>query len=496
MTRTDSIYFSIPCDRYTPFSLARKIGASAILESASFARGRERYSILLLEPAFHIVQDDEGVAFLIDGRRLPYRGKNETGETIAPGSRVLHTPDILDALVYVASQNDMSVIHNEDGTESSNTIPVPASGLGYLSYEFAARCDTINLCAQTDELHIPESEFVAGHLYVVFDHFTEKIHVFALNYNEHQIDLEKAVSDLKKRLNDMDFTYLSEPEEPCKVRTITDLKQSEREYKEKVESIKKEIIAGNLLQAVPSRRLQIECDNSALEIYRRLRAVNPSPYLFYIDFGERQLIGSSPESLVRVRDGVASIRPIAGTRRRGKNSSEDEELKAELLNDAKERAEHLMLVDLARNDLGRVCTNGSVEVTRFMEVELFSHVMHIVSDVQGKVAAGLKPIQVLRAAFPAGTVSGAPKISAIEILSRIEKTKRRFYAGAVGYIQSNGDLDFCIAIRCALKQAKVWSLQAGGGIVYDSNADREWEETNEKLRALRTIFEENKGETK
>ncbi|MCR5436083.1 MAG: chorismate-binding protein [Treponema sp.] len=496
MTRTDSIYFSIPCDRYTPFSLARKIGASAILESASFARGRERYSILLLEPAFHIVQDDEGVAFLIDGRRLPYRGKNETGETIAPGSRVLHTPDILDALVYVASQNDMSITHNEDGTESSNTIPVPASGLGYLSYEFAARCDTINLCAQTDELHIPESEFVAGHLYVVFDHFTEKIHVFALNYNEHQIDLEKAVSDLKKRLNDMDFTYLSEPEEPCKVRTITDLKQSEREYKEKVESIKKEIVAGNLLQAVPSRRLQIECDNSALEIYRRLRAVNPSPYLFYIDFGERQLIGSSPESLVRVRDGVASIRPIAGTRRRGKNSLEDEELKTELLNDAKERAEHLMLVDLARNDLGRVCTNASVEVTRFMEVELFSHVMHIVSDVQGKVAAGLKPIQVLRAAFPAGTVSGAPKISAIEILSRIEKTKRRFYAGAVGYIQSNGDLDFCIAIRCALKQAKVWSLQAGGGIVYDSNADREWEETNEKLRALRTIFEENKGETK
>lgn len=496
MTRTDSIYFSIPCDRYTPFSLARKIGASAILESASFARGRERYSILLLEPAFHIIQDDEGVAFLIDGRRLPYRGKNETGETIAPGSRVLHTPDILDALVYVASQNDMSVIHNEDGTESSNIIPVPASGLGYLSYEFAARCDTINLCAQTDELHIPESEFVAGHLYVVFDHFTEKIHVFALNYNEHQIDLEKAVSDLKKRLNDMDFTYLSEPEEPCKVRTITDLKQSEREYKEKVESIKKEIVAGNLLQAVPSRRLQIECNNSALEIYRRLRAVNPSPYLFYIDFGERQLIGSSPESLVRVRDGVASIRPIAGTRRRGKNSFEDEELKAELLNDAKERAEHLMLVDLARNDLGRVCTNASVEVTRFMEVELFSHVMHIVSDVQGKVAAGLKPIQVLRAAFPAGTVSGAPKISAIEILSRIEKTKRRFYAGAVGYIQSNGDLDFCIAIRCALKQAKVWSLQAGGGIVYDSNADREWEETNEKLRALRTIFEENKGETK
>lgn len=488
MSRTDSIYFSMPCDRYTPFSLARKTGAAAILESASFARGRERYSILLMEPAFHIIQDDQGVAFIIDGRRLPYKEKNTAGETIAPGSRVLHQTDILDALLYVASQNDMSLVHDEEGNEIYNTVPVPSSGLGYLSYEFSARCDTIMMASQTDELHIPESEFVTGHIYIVFDHFTERLHVFALNYNEHQIDLEKAVSDLKKRLNDMDFSYLSSPEEACPVRIITNLEESEREYKEKVEAIKKEIIAGNLLQAVPSRRLQLECDNSALEIYRRLRAVNPSPYLFYIDFGERQLIGSSPESLVRVREGIASIRPIAGTRRRGKTSLEDEELKKELLSDSKERAEHLMLVDLARNDLGRVCSNASVEVSRFMDVELFSHVMHIVSDVSGKVSAGVKAIQVLRAAFPAGTVSGAPKISAIEILSRIEKTKRRFYAGAVGYIQSNGDLDFCIAIRCALKQQKVWSLQAGGGIVYDSNPDREWTETCEKLGALQSVF--------
>ena len=492
MSRDDSIYFSIPCDRYTPFSLARKTGAVSILESASFARGKERYSILMLEPAFHIVQDDAGVAFLIDGRRLPFRGKNTTGETIAPGSRVLHTPDILDALLYVARQNDMSTVHLEDGTVQPNSIPVPASGLGYLSYEFSARCDTITMAPQTDELHIPESEFIAGHIYIIFDHFTEKLHIFALNYNEHQIDLESAVENLKKRLNDMDFTYLSQPEEKQPVRTITNLEQSEKEYKEKVEAIKKEIIAGNLLQAVPSRRLQLECNNSALEIYRRLRSVNPSPYLFYIDFGERQLIGSSPESLVRVREGTASIRPIAGTRRRGANSREDEELKNELLSNEKERAEHLMLVDLARNDLGRVCANGSVSVERFMDVEYFSHVMHIVSDVQGKVKEGFKPIQVLRAAFPAGTVSGAPKISAIEILSRIEKTKRRFYAGAVGYIQSNGDLDFCIAIRCALKQGAVWSLQAGGGIVYDSNADREWEETNEKLGALRAVLEGSK----
>lgn len=159
-----------------------------------------------------------------------------------------------------------------------------------------------------------------------------------------------------------------------------------------------------------------------------------------------------------------------------------------LLNDSKEKAEHLMLVDLARNDLGRVCEAGSVEVTRYMDCEFFSHVMHLVSDVQGTVKNGVKQIQVLRSAFPAGTVSGSPKISAIEILSRLEKVKRRFYAGAIGYLQSSGDLDFCIALRCALKQDSVWTLQAGGGIVYDSNADREWEETNEKFGALRSVL--------
>ncbi len=192
---------------------------------------------------------------------------------------------------------------------------------------------------------------------------------------------------------------------------------------------------------------------------------------------------------MRVRQGNASIRPIAGTRKRGRNAAEDEELKASLLNDHKELSEHLMLVDLARNDLGRVCKSGSVEVTRYMDCEYFSHVMHLVSDVQGKIKDGIKQIQVLRSTFPAGTVSGSPKIKAIEILSQLEKVKRRFYAGAIGYLQTSGDLDFCIGIRCTLKQGSTWTLQAGGGIVFDSNPDREWEETNEKLGALRAVLE-------
>ena len=490
--RTDSLYVSAPCERYTPFSLARKIGAKVILESASFARGKQRYSILMTEEAFHIVQDDDGIAFLIDGRRVPFTQVADSAETVARGSSKPHQTDILDALLYVAQQNDLSTVTDERGERVPNAIPVPASGIGYLGYEFCARCDTITLAPQTDELHIPESEFIAGHLYIVFDHFTEKLHVFALNYNEHQIDLAGALAKLTKRLDDMDFTYLAPPEDAEPMRTVTDLAQSEREYKEKVLALKKEIVAGNLIQAVPSRRLQLDCANSALEIYRRLRSVNPSPYLVYLDFGDRQLVGSSPESLVRVRDGIASIRPIAGTRRRGKNAAEDEALRTELLHDGKEKAEHLMLVDLARNDLGRVCKSGSVEVVRYMDVEFYSHVMHIVSDVQGTVQDGIKQIQVLRSAFPAGTVSGAPKISAIEILSRLEKTKRRFYAGAVGYLQSNGDLDFCIAIRTALKQGTTWTLQAGGGIVYDSDPDREWEETNEKLGALRSVLDGTK----
>ncbi|MFA6937699.1 MAG: chorismate-binding protein [Treponema sp.] len=481
MKRTDSLYECFESERYTPYSLAKKIGAKAILESASFARGKERYSILMTDEAFHILQDEEGIAFTIDGRRVPFTAAKEEAETIAPGCKGTHVPDILDALLYVANENDIN----------KQNIPVPASGIGYLSYEFCQRCDTITLAPQTDELHIPESEFIVGHIYIVFDHFTEKLHVFALNYTEHQIDLHKAMEKLKSRLNDMDFSYLASPEEPLPCRTITDLEQSEIEYKKKVEEIKKNIIAGNLLQAVPSRRLQIENENSAMEIYRRLRSVNPSPYLVYLDFGDKQLIGSSPESLVRVRDGSASIRPIAGTRRRGKSAAEDEKLKEELLGNKKECAEHLMLVDLARNDLGRVCKAGSVEVARYMDCEYFSHVMHLVSDVQGKVKDGLKPIQVLRSSFPAGTVSGAPKINAIQIISKLEKIKRRFYAGAIGYLQSNGDLDFCIAIRCALKQNSTWTLQAGGGIVYDSNADREWEETNEKLGALKAVLQNN-----
>ena len=476
--RTDNLYKCISNSRYTPYLLAKKIGATAILESASFAKGRERYSILMTEEAFKIKQDEDKICFVIDGKETEF-----DAEKLLKGEKSLDALgrekpyDILDALLYVAGQNKQP-----EGKLAE--LPLPASGLGYLSYEFAKHCDNIRFFEQKDDLEIPESLFVTGHIYIIFDHFTEEIHIFALNYNEHQIDLNAAMEKLLKQMNNMDFSYLEEENQKFEYKMITDVEASKKEYIAKVNALKKHIIAGDIIQAVPSRRVQIECEANAMQVYGKLRKVNPSPYLFYIDFKDFQFTGASPESLVRVRKGKAVIHPIAGTIHRGKNDAEDEMLKIQLSENPKERAEHLMLVDLARNDLGRVCNSGSVKVPQFMECELFSHVIHLVSTTEGDVREGVKPIQVLRASFPAGTVSGAPKISAMQILSGLEKTKRRFYAGAVGYIQPCGDLDFCISIRCALKKGNVWNLQAGGGIVYDSEPEREFTETCEKLGAL------------
>lgn len=463
--RTDLVMKSLSGERFTPFSLANKLGASAILESASFTHGKDRYSILLVKEAFRIVQEPDRVVLHIDKERI------STNET-----------DILATLEKIALQNPLP----PDG------IPLPGAGIGYLGYEFCQRCDTISMKSQKDPLGIPEAMFIVGHIYVVFDHFTDTIHLFGLNYDEHVIDLESSVEKIIHRLEDLDFSYLSPPKTAEKFSIVTDIESTKRQFLEGVKKIQEDIVAGNLLQAVLSRRMEVESEESAIAVYRRLRSTNPSPYLFLIDFGDFQLVGASPESIVRVRDGVASIRPIAGTRRRGSDKEEDEALKKELLSDPKELAEHLMLVDLARNDLGRVCVPGSVRVSRSMEIENFSHVMHIVSDVVGQIDPHtVKAIDVLKASFPAGTVSGAPKIEAINRLSFLETERRSFYGGAVGYLEPDGDLDFCISIRCALKKGSHWFLQAGAGIVHASDAQREWIETQEKLKALRSVLGES-----
>jgi anthranilate synthase component 1 len=241
---------------------------------------------------------------------------------------------------------------------------------------------------------------------------------------------------------------------------------------------------GDIMQVVLSQRLTRPYSGSSLSLYRALRSINPSPYMFYLDFGDFQVVGASPEILVRLERGTVTVRPIAGTRPRGASHDDDLGLERELLADPKERAEHVMLVDLGRNDVGRVAVTGSVHLTEKMAVERYSHVMHIVSNVEGKLREGLDSLDVLRAAFPAGTVSGAPKVRAMEIIDELEPDKRGLYAGAVGYLGFNGDMDLAIAIRTALVKAGQMHVQAGAGIVADSVPENEWQETRAKARAV------------
>ena len=266
------------------------------------------------------------------------------------------------------------------------------------------------------------------------------------------------------------------------------------EYEAMVRRAQEYILAGDIFQVVPSQRLSVGFNARPVDVYRALRAMNPSPYMYFIDIGATQIVGSSPEILVRLKNGRVVLRPIAGTRKRGANEAEDQALEAELLADPKERAEHLMLIDLGRNDVGRVSRTGSVELTDAFVVERYSHVMHIVSQVEGDIADGLSYMDVIKATFPAGTVSGAPKIRALEIIQELEPFKRNIYAGAIGWMGWWGDADTAIAIRTAVIQDGRLHVQAGGGIVYDSDPAAEWEETMNKGRALfRAVAQAAKG---
>ena len=451
----------LPGDKFTPLGLAVKLQARALLESASFHKGRERYSILLLREAFTIQQSREELFLLKESGRGGWQRLPEN-----PG-------DILDLVSGIAEQH----------ADFQPAFPFPAGGIGYLSYEYARRFDTIRFQDRDDPLELPEASFLFGHLYLVYDHYTERITLVGLNYREHSIDLEAAMEETIERIGDMDFNFLTERRREYPAEVIPEAGERER-FLAGVDKVKEEIVAGNLLQGVLSRRLSVRTRLPAIEAYRNLRSVNPSPYLFFLDFDRFQLFGASPEVHVKVKKGRVTVRPIAGTRRRGRDEAEELALEKELLADEKERAEHLMLVDLARNDVGRVCRPGTVTVTESMAIERYSHVIHMVSQVEGELASERRGVDAIRATFPAGTVSGAPKIRAIETIDALEPVRRGFYAGIVGYIEPGGSLDTCITIRSGVKIGDRLVLQAGAGIVYDSLPEREYEETESKLRAL------------
>jgi anthranilate synthase component 1 len=451
---------TIQGERFTPLSLARKLGARALLESASFQRGRARYSFLLVREAFRVFQRGEDFFMDRDGSTLALKMRSKAR-------------DILDVLAHFSRQHD--------GADAP--FPLPTGGIGYLSYEYCRRFDTITLARKPDPLGAPDAMFIFGSVFLVFDHYTDTISLVGLNYREKEIDIGQALEETAARIDDMDFNFMAPSRKLWTAERIA--REHEREgFIRGVEAVREQIVRGNLLQGVLSRRVQVRTNMPAIEAYRSLRTANPSPYMFYLDFGGFQLFGASPEVHVKVRDGRAVMRPLAGTRRRGATRSEDLARERELLADPKERAEHLMLVDLARNDLGRVSAPGSVEVTELMEVERYSHVMHIVSNVEGALAEGATGLDALRATFPAGTVSGAPKIRAIEVIDGLEPEARGFYAGVVAHVESDGSLDSCIAIRSAMQRGDIVTLQAGAGIVYDSTPEREYDETEAKLAAL------------
>jgi anthranilate synthase component 1 len=269
-----------------------------------------------------------------------------------------------------------------------------------------------------------------------------------------------------------------------------------KDFEANVEKIKEYITAGEAIQVVLSQRLSQPTNLPPFEIYRALRTINPSPYMFYLDFHDFQIVGASPEVLVRVEDGMVMTRPLAGTRPRGKTVEEDARLEKELRNDEKERAEHIMLVDLGRNDIGRVSQPGTVAVSELMDVERYSHVMHLVTHMQGKLNPGMNAFDALRACFPAGTVSGAPKVRAMEIIAEMEPERRGPYAGAVGYFSFSGNMDMAIAIRTMVVSKGMAYVQAGCGIVYDSVPQHEYEESMNKARALLKALEQAEGENK
>jgi anthranilate synthase component 1 len=359
--------------------------------------------------------------------------------------------------------------------------------VGYISYDVVHCFEKLQECPK-DELQLPDSIFLFTDTLVIFDHLQHVMKVVCNVSPSARITYREAVDKIDALITTLRSPLPLKPgcqpstmgkEAPQLVSNFTleqfiDMVKLAREY----------IFASDILQVVPSQRLHRQTWAEPFTIYRALRMLNPSPYMFYLNFGDFQLIGSSPEMLVKLEEGRAETRPIAGTRPRGKDEDQDKAFQADLLADPKERAEHVMLVDLGRNDLGRVCQHGSVRVPLFMSTERYSHVMHIVSSVEGRLDTDHDAFSLFRACFPAGTVTGAPKIRAMDIITELEGTRRGPYAGAVGYFSFNSNMDTCIAIRTIVMVGDRVYLQGGAGIVADSDPFREYQETLSKVKAL------------
>lgn len=463
------VYTQLASDFETPLSAYLKIRDSKhsfLLESAESSDKGGRWSILGADPKRIFRAHDKEI-------------------TISDGSKT--NTFVVEDDVLAALEREMSAFQ-----PVCNPALPPFSGgmVGYLSYDAVRQFEPSLGSAPEDPLGIPDALFMLADTLLVFDHRLRRLQIIANAFlDEHaspaeaylaaQGRISSIIEILKRPLHVPALNGLAKVQEATAISNT-----SQEEFETMVRDGKKFIAAGDIFQFVPSQRFSTNFDQSPVDLYRALRHVNPSPYMFILELGDFALVGSSPEVHVRSIAGRIDIRPIAGTRWRGKTKEVDDALAADLLADPKERAEHLMLVDLARNDVGRIAKHGKVSVDDFMIIERYSHVMHIVSNVTGELDPAHSAYDVLRATFPAGTVSGAPKIRAMQIINSLEKHKRCAYAGAVGYFGFDGSHDSCITLRtCLLKDGKAY-VQAGAGVVADSDPTYEYEETLSKSKAI------------
>lgn len=461
------VYREILADVETPVSVLMKLQEKDhvyLLESVEGGEKWGRYSFL---------GTDAGVIFQVRGEEVIITEKGQVAKRAHNGNPMQYLRELL-----------------------SRYRPVTVPGLprfyggavGYLGYDMVRYFEKLP-GGQLDDLDLDEAVFVVSDSMMIFDNIRHTIKVVACAFTEDAESLEDAYAASCCKIEDM-IKLLSQPathqekdaEDTGEVSFTSNM--TEQQYEAVVEKAKEYITAGDIIQVVLSQRFQTNCQSNPVDLYRALRFVNPSPYLFFLKLGDATLIGSSPEVMVRLEEQTMELRPIAGTRMRGKTEQEDRQLSDELLSDEKERAEHVMLVDLGRNDLGRVAATGSVQVNQYMVVEKYSHVMHLVSNVRAQLARGRDAFDVLAATFPAGTLTGAPKIRAMEIIDELEPLKRGTYGGAVGYFSFSGNMDFCITIRTMLvKDGRIY-IQAGAGIVYDSVPEKEHQESLNKARAM------------
>ena len=457
----------IIADTETPVSTLLKISKnekySFLLESVEGGDQRGRYSLLGCEP---------DLIWKVTNGKV----------SITTNSKYIHNNISVD-LKPIQSLREILQLSKIQRDFKKTPYPVL---VGYLGYPMIQYMEKIIL-SNPDTLNIPEAVMIRPKIVAVFDNIKDTIDVMTAIYPEKNIKAEIALKKAEK-LIEKSVEKLNIPITKDDVSNKKNI-QIKSNYKKKdylkiIEKAKKYIHSGDIFQVVPSQRFQCEYILSAKTLYRSLRRLNPSPFLVNLNFDNIGLVASSPEILVRVRNGKVTIRPIAGTRKRGKTTNEDRKLSNELLNDQKELAEHLMLLDLGRNDVGRVAKVGTVSVTEKMIVEYYSHVMHIVSNVEGDLKKNMDSIDALISGFPAGTVSGAPKIRAMEIIEELENVNRSFYGGAMGYFDSNGQMDTCISLRTGLIKDNNLYVQAGGGVVYDSDPEKEFQETINKAQAI------------